>query len=129
MPAGHITGQLLAVVVVVVVVVVETVVVVEIVVVVVVIVVVVVVLAAVLVVVVAVVVSSSSSSSSKGLDLVKKCMITPKMMLRAGNLAHMGEMINRYWGLVKNVKERDAWDLGVEGRIILKWILTLKTQN
>ena len=127
MPAGHITGQLLAVVVVVVVVVVETVVVVEIVVVVVVIVVVVVVLAAVLVVVVAVVVSSSSSS--KGLDLVKKCMITPKMMLRAGNLAHMGEMINRYWGLVKNVKERDAWDLGVEGRIILKWILTLKTQN
>jgi len=124
MPAGHITGQLLAVVVVVVVVV-EIVVVV----VVVIVVIVVVVLAAVLVVVVAVVVSSSSSSSSKGLDLVKKCMITPKMMLRAGNLAHMGEMINRYWGLVKNVKERDAWDLGVEGRIILKWILTLKTQN
>jgi hypothetical protein len=48
-------------------------------------------------------------------------MITPKIMLWAGNVARMGEMINGYWGLVKNVKERDAWDLGVEGRIILKY--------
>jgi hypothetical protein len=52
-------------------------------------------------------------------------MITPKIMLWAGNVAHVGEMINGYWGLVKNVKERDAWDLGVEGRIVLKWILKI----
>jgi len=37
----------------------------------------------------------------------------------------MREMINGCWVLVKNVKERDAWDLGVEGWIILKWILKI----
>jgi len=35
----------------------------------------------------------------------------------------MGEMINGYWVLVRNLKERDACDLDVEGRIILRWIL------
>jgi hypothetical protein len=52
-------------------------------------------------------------------------MITARMTLWAGNVAHMGEMINGHRVLVKNVKERDAWDLGVEGRIILKWILKI----
>ena len=26
---------------------------------------------------------------------------------------------------LKKVKERDAWSLGVEGRIVLKWILKI----
>jgi hypothetical protein len=46
-------------------------------------------------------------------------MITTRLLLWAGNVAHMGEMINGYWVLVNNVNERDAWDLSVEGKIIL----------
>jgi len=45
--------------------------------------------------------NSSGSSSSKGLDLAKQSMITPRMMLWAGNVARRGEMINGYWVLIE----------------------------
>jgi hypothetical protein len=41
-----------------------------------------------------------------------------------GHVVHMGEMKNEYKILVENLNARDHLeDIGVDGRIILKWIL------
>jgi hypothetical protein len=44
------------------------------------------------------------------------------MMRRAGHVAHMGEMrTTKFW--LKSLKGRDhSEDLGLDGKIILKWI-------
>jgi hypothetical protein len=51
-------------------------------------------------------------------------MIKPRRMRWAGHVARMGrgEVHTEWW--LRNLRERDHWeDRGVDGRIILRWIL------
>jgi hypothetical protein len=51
-------------------------------------------------------------------------LIKSRSMRWVGHVAHMGEMRNAYKIWLENLKGRDHLeDLGVDGRIILEWIL------
>jgi hypothetical protein len=51
-------------------------------------------------------------------------VIKSRKMRWAGHVTRMEEMRNAYKILVGNLKRRDRWeDLGIDGKIILEWIL------
>jgi hypothetical protein len=51
-------------------------------------------------------------------------VLKSRMMIQAGHVARVGKMRNAYKTLVANLEGREhSEDLGVYGKIILKWIL------